>query len=132
MKISPVTIQALVTVITGDGGISPRRSGPQLIDFFRKYGCKTEYGSGFPSRKDFTKEELIKAYESRQIEQVIQDALDPRYYFETEFDPQLAADYLSKYLIYEEIEIVKEGLDFCVRALKTAGPPRWKLPMQER
>ena len=50
MKISDHTISALGSIITGDGGLSPYRSGPQLVTFFNQFGVDEEYGQGFPSQ----------------------------------------------------------------------------------
>ena len=44
MKLSAKTIEKLVGIITGDSKVSPYRSGPQLIAFFRDFGERDLYG----------------------------------------------------------------------------------------
>jgi len=43
MKVSEHTISFLSSIITGDGGIAPYRSGPQLITFFNQFGSRWYY-----------------------------------------------------------------------------------------
>jgi hypothetical protein len=116
VKIALRTIQALGRVITGDGEMSPYRSGPRLVDFFNEHGGNTIYGQGFPSRWQFTEEQLQKLNGTNLIREVIKDALDPRHYLETEYDAYVAVEHLNKYLVYDGFEIVKDGLYQRIRA----------------
>lgn len=58
MEISQKTIEVLGSVITGDGKISPYRTGQQLVDFFNQFGTKDLYESGFPSRWKYAEDKL--------------------------------------------------------------------------
>lgn len=58
MKISEQTISALGSIITGDGGRAPYRTGPQLVTFFNNFGSEDSYGAGFPSRWYYAEEKL--------------------------------------------------------------------------
>jgi len=44
MKISERTISALGHIVTGNSGISPYNSGPQLVRFFNEFGANDAYG----------------------------------------------------------------------------------------
>ncbi|MBW2573438.1 MAG: hypothetical protein JRD87_09895 [Deltaproteobacteria bacterium] len=71
MKVSEHTISFLSSIITGDGGIAPYRSGPQLITFFNQFGSEEEYGSGFPSRWYYAEEKLREFNDSPKMELIV-------------------------------------------------------------
>lgn len=114
MTIARRTIQALGRVITGDGNISPYRSGPQLVRFFNDHGGNSLYGQGFPSRWQFAENEIQKLNGTDAIRQIVEDALDPRHYLDTEFDVAYVAEHLNQYLAYDGLEAVKDGLHYRV------------------
>lgn len=116
MKIALRTIKALGRIITGDGGMSPYRSGPQLVTFFNGHGGNELYGQGFPSRWQFAEKQLQKLNGTNSIKKVIEDALDPRHYLETEFDAGSVVEHLNKYLVYDGLELVKDDLFYRVRS----------------
>ena len=116
MRIALRTIQALGKVITGDGEMSPYRSGPQLVSFFNEHGGNALYGQGFPSRWQFAEDQLRTLNGTGSIKSVIEDALDPRHYLETDFDASVVVEHLNKYLVYDGLEVVKNGLFYCVRS----------------
>jgi len=116
VKIASRTIQALGRVITGDGEMSPYRSGPRLVDFFNEYGGNVIYGQGFPSRWQFAEEQLQKLNGTDSIRDIIEDAVDPRHYMETEYDVSTVVEHLNKYLVYDGFEVVKEDLYYRVLA----------------
>jgi hypothetical protein len=122
MKITLQTIEVLEGIITGNNNISPNRTGPELVNFFNQYpelklinGGAFVYGQGFPSRADFTRSQLNRLNDIGLIKQVIKNALDPRHYIDSTFDLVNVVDHLNKYLIYDEIEVIKKGLHYCVR-----------------
>jgi len=115
MRISKRTIQALGKIITGDGGMSPYRSGPQLVEFFNEHGGNALYGDGFPSRWKFAEDELQKLNNSPRIKRIIEDALDPRHYLEAEFDISSVVDHFNTYLAYDGYSVVRDGLYYRVR-----------------
>jgi hypothetical protein len=110
MKISNRSIQAIGRVITGDGDMSPYRSGPQLVSFFNEYGSNARYGQGFPSRWQFAENELHKLNGTENIKAAIEGAVDPRHYMETEFPIEEVIEHLNKYLIYDGYELRQNGL----------------------
>lgn len=114
MKISFRTIEAVGKIITGDGKISPYRSGPQLVSFFNVHGANERYGNGFPSRWLFTQDLLEKFNDTNDIKTIIEDTVDPRDYLETDFDVLAVVDNLNKYLAYDQLKLVENGMGFSV------------------
>ncbi len=64
MKVSELTIEALKDLVTGDTGVTPYMTGPQIIKFFNAFGANDEYShrdGGLPngvSRKEYAFETL--------------------------------------------------------------------------
>jgi phosphatidylserine/phosphatidylglycerophosphate/cardiolipin synthase-like enzyme len=89
MKISNFTINELVPFINGDEN-HPRRSGPQLVTLFNKFGARDVYDeTGLPdigkknghrpSRSEYTKnrvESLVNTNELRELLQSVFDELE--------------------------------------------------------
>lgn len=48
MLLDPLSIDALKDLITGDSNLTPRYSGPKLIEWFNPYGFEDEYGRRLP------------------------------------------------------------------------------------
>lgn len=112
MKLAVSTIKALGKVITGDGNISPYRSGPQLVTFFNEYGGDTIYGGGFPSRWKFVEDELIRLNSSEPIRKIIEEIVNPAHYIDTEYDVRAVVEYLNKYLVYDKLRLIEDGMAY--------------------
>ena len=120
MKISERTIKPLGRVITGDSGISPYRSGIDLVAFFNECGTNHQYGAGFPSRWMFAESCIRELNDSPALKKVILGAVDPRHFAsERAFDKisqerhsvpvQDAVAYLNQFLPFDGYEIVRHG-----------------------
>lgn len=110
MKVRTSTIEALVKVITGDGQISPYRTGPKLVRYFNDYGTNVEYtSSGFPSRQQYVREELARLNGSNSMREILEDSVHESHYVETEYQASTVADYLNKYLTYDNVQLILEG-----------------------
>lgn len=120
MNVSERTIAALGAVITGDGGISPRNSGPKLVRFFNEFGFNDVYGPGFPSRWDYAERKLRALNGKPLLARVITEILNPLRYLGTMSDPEDVVRHLNKYLGHDGYEIVKSGDAFAVRDLRGA------------
>lgn len=96
MQLSATTLDRLANIITGDGGRSPRRSGPQLIDFFREFGERDLYGPGFPSRHAYTIEKLSKFNGSEAMKKIVSKTFD--FFHEEKFHPEAVADQFNNLL----------------------------------
>jgi hypothetical protein len=117
MKVSERTISATARVITGDGGISPHRSGSSLVKFFNEFGSNDVYGPGFPSRWYYAEDKLRQLNETPTMVRVFESVLDPRNYIGTGLSPELVARHLNEYLSYDGYELVKQGNTYRVREL---------------
>jgi hypothetical protein len=115
MKISEHTISALGSIITGDGGLSPYRSGPQLVTFFNQFGPEEEYGQGFPSRWYYAEEKLREFNDSSEMERIIITSVDPRHFIGSDYTLENAVDHINQFLEYDEFEITLEGNKLILR-----------------
>lgn len=109
MKLSEQTISALGSVITGDGGRSPYRKGEQLVSFFNQFGSKDTYGSGFPSRWDYTEKKLREFNDTVTMKDILVAALDPRHFFAKELDINIAVEHLNQFLEFDNYELRPSG-----------------------
>lgn len=115
MKLSERTITALQKVINGDFEHAMYRSGPMLVDFFNDFGRNDVYRSGFPSRKDYTKE-CIRSFNGKNtIKEIIESSVNPLDYKVSEKEvyswgteptpPKLSLEktvsYLNEFLAYD-------------------------------
>lgn len=116
MRVSNQVITALQKIITGDQlrtgeCIAPYQSGPDLVQFFNEFGFDDEYswGGGFPSRWAYCESHLEELNGKRELTKVIEAALDPRRFLDTDFIAEIAVDYLNGYLMYDGYEVRKSG-----------------------
>lgn len=117
MEISDKTISAIGTVITGDAGLSPYRSGPQLIEFFNPFGWKDTYGQGFPSRWRYAEDKLREVNGTDTLADIINAAVDPRHFLRTQYDVETAVEHLNQFLGFDGYEIVRTGLYYRVQTI---------------
>ncbi|MBN2571863.1 MAG: abortive infection family protein [Ignavibacteriales bacterium] len=118
MKLSDFTIKNLAKSISGDTQTFPYLSGPRIIEFLSKYGLEDEYGSGFGTRWKYLEEKLMRLNGSQLIENVIEDALDPRRFHNTDKDYNTAAKEINEFLQFDNIELVKNGKFYKLTDLK--------------
>lgn len=109
MKISEHTVSALGSIITGDGNLSPYRSGPQLISFFGQFGSKDEYGDGFPSRWYYAECKLREYNDSESMKEIVLSAVDPRPYLSSEHQCEAAIEHLNQFLVYDGFRVQQVG-----------------------
>jgi len=109
MKLSEQTISALGSVITGDGGLSPYRSGPQLVSFFNRFGAEDTYESGFPSRWCYAEEKLREFNDTPTMKDILVAALDPLHFLTKELDINVAVEHLNQFLEFDNYELRLSG-----------------------
>jgi hypothetical protein len=120
MELSGKTIDALCGMITGDIDEDyPYRTGPNLINFFSRYGYDESYGSHFPSRTRYTEEKLKELNGTDQMRQVIREALDPRHFQSAEVDVEDAAKRLDFFLDFDGYDLEKDGPYYTVVEVST-------------
>lgn len=109
MKLSEQTISALGSVITGDGGISPYRTGPQLVSFFNQFGSEDTYQSGFPSRWYYAEEKVREFNDTSTMKDILVAALDPRHFLAKELNINVAVEHLNQFLEFDNYELRPSG-----------------------
>ncbi|MEX0267941.1 abortive infection family protein [Leptolyngbyaceae cyanobacterium UHCC 1019] len=109
MKLSEETISALGTVITGNRGLSPYRSGPQLVSFFDGFGLKNTYGSDLPSRWYYAEEKLRELNDTPTMKDILVEAVDPRPFIGTELEISIAVKHLNQFLEFDNYELRPVG-----------------------
>lgn len=114
VKVVRETIEALEKLITGDKipsgrSFAPYRSGPDLVDYFNQHGEYDEYGQGFPSRWQYTQHRLAELNGKTVFKDLIENAVDPRNFFGTDFSVEEAVDYINQYLEYDGYKLTLES-----------------------
>jgi hypothetical protein len=115
VKLSERSISALQKLITGDSikadcpSLAPYRGGPALVKFFNDFGGNDTYGAGFPSRWRYVEDKLREHNGSNELPTIIEGALDPDYFFDTEFPLATALEFLNKYLDRDGYKVVVSG-----------------------
>lgn len=95
MRLSEKTISALSEIITEN----PYRTGPQLIDYFARYGDRDLYGPDFGSRSAYTLSKLRQFNGKPAIRAIVADAFDQ---FDREgADPEAMASLFNKKLMLD-------------------------------
>lgn len=129
VHVSPPTLDALVTVISGGsytnkggaGPYGPYRSGPEILDFFRPFGFDDSY-YGFGSRQPHTREKLQQLNGTAKMKQVIEASVDPRHFIELDdVSDDDAAAYLNEYLVHDGYRLVRVRRRHRLR--ETSGSP---------
>ena len=118
LKLTERTISAIGQIVTGDGRLSPYRSGSQLVRLFNDYGTNDVYGKGFPSRWQYAEEKLRSLNGTTSIGDVLCHVLDPREFMDCEHNEQEAADYVNARLKYDGFEVVIDNGLAKIRDLK--------------
>lgn len=119
MNLSESTLLALESIITGDGGLSPYRSGPQLVSFFNQFGTKDTYGRGFPSRGSYTEDKLREFNGTPAMRSIIKSDFDLGHFIHKEIEINTAADYLNKFLNLDNYELRLSGKRWSVYELNS-------------
>lgn len=106
MQVSARTIEAIGRIVTGNEGLSPYRSGPQLVRLFNDYGFSDTYGNGFPSRWQYAEERLRSLNGTAVLSSLVCEVLDPREFMDTQLVHDEAVEYVNKRLKYDGFEVV--------------------------
>ena len=110
-RISAKSITALQKVITGnettqDGvPVAPYCSGPVLVSFFNQFGYKDSYGQGFPSRWDYVETKLAELNGTESLAAVVEEALSPARFLDSEFEVDAAAEYVGRFLAFDGLAL---------------------------
>ncbi|EGT2203407.1 DUF1669 domain-containing protein [Clostridioides difficile] len=118
MKLDEFTINKLVEIINGESingeQITPYNSGRQLVELFNEYGFRDIYGSGFPSRRDYTKDKLKQINGTKEIEKFINNFVHSRQYIDSSFDVNIIVDKVNTYINYNGYKLEKFDNEYIV------------------
>jgi Abortive infection C-terminus len=103
------SLKQLAGIVTGDTKRSPYRSGPQLVGFFNELGDNDTYAQGFPSRWKYAEEKIQRRNNLTDLTKIINSALDPRDFVESDFKIDDIIVHLNLHLNYDGFEIIKNG-----------------------
>lgn len=109
MKITERTIKFLGRTLCGDNGLLPRKSGPQLVDFFVENGADDIYEQGFPSRWKYTEDKIREFNNTPNLKKIIESSVDPRDFIESEIALDDSIQKINEYLKYDGFEIKRIG-----------------------
>jgi len=109
MKVSEFTIKHLSKIINGDCGYTPYLTGSTLVELFNRYGFRDTYGQGFPSRWLYVEEKIKKLNRSIKLAKVIEEIVDPRSYYDTEFKVAEAVEKINKIILHDGYLLIEKG-----------------------
>jgi Abortive infection C-terminus len=129
MEISPKTSEFFRGLVTGDAKLTSYRSGPDLVDLFRRYGSKDSYGSGFPSRWRYAHEKIVAMNGTPAMDRLITDVLNPVNFIGQEQQLQDILQQFNRFLDYDgyRVEIRNKR---CVIVKLNAGEVECEVPAQ--
>ena len=124
MKLSADAIEYLVDVILGSG--DGYRSGPQLVQFFNRYGEYDLYRAGFPSRHIYVREKLNALNGHAELSNIIVDAFTRPSL--TDDEQKTAAIEFSRLTAHEGVVLQpRYGRSFEVEGVEHKGQLGFKL-----
>lgn len=106
MRLSTRALDKLTLIITGDGGASPYRGGPKIIQFFNGLGWQETYDQSFGSRNPHARAKLDALNGTPRIADAVLAALD--FWGEDGFNCEAVATEFNKVLVRDGYRIVKE------------------------
>jgi hypothetical protein len=93
-------------MITGDSKLSPYRSGPDLVQLFRRFGFRDEYGSGFPSRWKYTEEKIAEMNGTQALDDLLTTVLAPVEFLEDRQQLTSIIEKVNRYLEFDGYQIL--------------------------
>lgn len=117
MKLSPRTIVKLAELVTGNNDLAARRTGPELVGLFNRFGFNEHYGKDFGARKNFTEAKLSELNGKDTLRSLIDAVFDAREFLEHPKPIREAAEYLNQFLKYDRYELALEGDHYKIRSL---------------
>jgi hypothetical protein len=120
-RLSGRTLRELANTITGDGKLTPYRSGPDLVTLFNDFGANDAYGPGFPSRRSYAEEKIRATFGTALFPKLITHIFDPREFIGGTHDPLKAVEHMNQFFKFDGLQIVKEGEFFKLRDVSGAS-----------
>ncbi len=105
MKLSDLTIESIKEFVSGDNGLTPGLTGPNILKLFNKVGFKDVYkwgDGGMPnslSRNAYVVEKLTEINGKKEIVQLLEIVFDPRHFAnDVKKDIKVAVDTINPLL----------------------------------
>lgn len=123
MKLSPLTLYRLRTLIIGDEGQFPRLTGEEILKLFHKAGFKDIYDSragGMPngiSRKVYTFDRLKEINGKKELQIIIESVISKAHFLNTGFDQSEAIKMINTILVEDNYSIIDVGGSFKVEGV---------------
>jgi len=111
-KVCDKSVQCIAISITGDNQKAPYKSGYNLVKFFNQFGFEDIYGQYFPSRKQYAIDKVTKLNYQGRIKDVLSAFLDPRDFFDLEFDIDSLVDYINKFLFFDKLMLENKQYEY--------------------
>ena len=86
MKLSDLTLESIKEFISGDNGLTPGLSGPNILKLFNQVGYKDVYkrkDGGMPnsmSRNEYVIEKLYEINSTKELIKLLEIVFDPRHF----------------------------------------------------
>lgn len=119
--ISKMSLEAIAFTMVGENGLAPYMSGPQIVSFFAEYGLDDDYSS-FGTRRFEALERLESLVGTGSFGRAVEAAFDPRRFLGTDLSAEAAVEHVNQYLMYDGLELVKDGMYYRLRPLPEAIP----------
>ncbi len=118
MKITERTIKFLGKTLCGDNGILPCKKGRELVDFFVEFGADDVYGEGFPSRWQYTENQVREFNNTATLKSIIENSVNPRDLMGLGSDVPEIINSINDYLKVDGYELKKVGEFFKIHDAK--------------
>lgn len=83
MNLSGLSLDQLKKIITGDEGLTPYLTGPQLITLFNRFGFNDEYAGGLPeflSRNTYALKRMESLNNTENLKVLFETVIHPRHF----------------------------------------------------
>lgn len=125
MKLTEYTLSFLKEYVSGDNGLTPRLTGPKILEVFNTVGFKDIYTNGMPdnlSRNQYVLDRLKKINNSKNIKTVLEIIFSPRHFLLNEsLDIKTAVERVNKIISTEGYHFIENNGQFVISS-KDAYP----------
>lgn len=119
--IGSLSLEAIAFTMVGENRLAPYMTGPEIVSFFAEYGLDDDYAA-FGTRRIEALARLQSLVGTDNFAAAVEAAFDPRRYFGTELSVERAVEHVNQYLMYDGMELAKDGLYYRLRPLPEAIP----------
>lgn len=111
MKLTEYTLSFIKEYVSGDNGLTPRLTGPKILEVFNSVGFKDLYSNGMPdnlSRNQYVLDRLKKINDSKNLKTVLEIIFNPRHFLLNEsLDIKTAVERVNKIISTEGYHFIE-------------------------